>query len=306
MVQLAQTLRAMRDVQPLTPYLSAYTRHAPQFHQWLQQQTQAAPAAGAGDPWHKEFWNPPEFNSSWLEQYVVANEKGERTWAPNTPAEVIAKFDAYQAYNKEHMAKMARNPFEYFGPAIEKVATQKAQEIVRQALNQQREVEQNRSFIDQNGDWLYERNADGTRKMDSVFDPASGQWRHTPALSVWGNKFKGYVQEVSLTQQQRGYSDVDEQRRYATMMVQRDFAIALHKGEVKLAPATPPAAPAAPPVNPQLAGNDDFLRRNNAPQVPPTIPPTNGNSRFQEPPLPATAAELSAALMKSLKEAGVG
>jgi len=53
---LANVYKQFAQLQPLVPYVSAYTQHAPQFAKWMEQQRggqqQPAPATPQGDkPW---------------------------------------------------------------------------------------------------------------------------------------------------------------------------------------------------------------------------------------------------------------
>ena len=301
MSQIVAMRNAFDQIKPLTPYLSAYTRHAPQFHQWLQSQGQK-PEPTSSDPWWKEFWAPPEYNPAWAEQYVVTGPDGKREWAPNTPPEVIAKSNAFLAWQRDRMTSLQTNPFEFFGPAIEKIARGQAEQIVREQLQAQTEQRSSQEFVQKNRSWLYECNQDGSIKQVQQFNPATGSYYAAPVLSRWGQAFGRYVQEVADQQQQRGYSDTAEQQKLATMMVERDFAIA-QMGQGAVPPAAAPnGVPPAPTQTPQQAANNDFLRRNNPPAA---QPPANGNPRFQDPAYPKSIAELESMALQQMAALGI-
>lgn len=295
--QIANLRQAFDQIQPLTPYLSAYTRHAPQFHQWLQTQNQQQ--AKPEDPWHKEFWNPPEYNPQWAEQYIVTDAQGKRGWAPNTPPEVVAKAEAYLSYQRDQMTKLQQNPFAFFEGAIQKLTRKEAEKIVSENLSRQREQQGSQQFIQQNRGWLYEKGADGAVLQTQQFNPMTGQYYQAPVLSQWGQAFGRYVADIARQQTGRGYTDVAEQQRIATMMVERDYAIALYNGKHQVGQ---PANPAAPQVTPQQAANNQFLQNNNPPAA---QPPVNGNSRFQDPAFPKNVHEFEQMGIAQLRALGI-
>ncbi len=298
--QIATLRQTFDQIQPLTPYLSAYTRHAPQFHQWLQTQNQTQQQAKPEDPWHKEFWNPPEYNPQWAEQYVITGADGKRAWATNTPPEIIAKTEAYLSYQRDQMTKLQQNPFAFFEGAMQKMTRREAEKIVSENLSKQREQQGSQQFIAQNRGWLYEKGPDGSMLQAQQFNPMTGQYYQAPVLSQWGQAFGRYVSDIARQQSERGYSDVSEQQRLATMMVERDYAIALYSGKASGQGGQAPAA--APQVTGQQAANNQFLQNNNPPAA---QPPVNGNSRFQEAVFPKNVHEFEQMGLAQLRALGI-
>lgn len=308
LAQIAQTVAAFKQIQPLTPYLHAFAQHGAKFNEWMQQQGAARPAAAANDPWHKEFWNPPEFNPQWVEQYAITDAQGNRGWGPNTPPEVVAKYNSFKAYTQDQTAKMVQNPFEYFGSAIQKLARQEAEKLVKENFSRHNDLASSQSFIQQNANWLYEVGPDGRVLQQQQYDPASNSWRSLPVQSQWGQAFGRYVQQIAAHQQRYGYSDIESQKTWALQMVERDRLAAWYYQQQRggapapgVAPAPGTPAPGTPAPSPQAAANAAFLAGHNPPAG---QPPVNGNSRFQDGPPITTKAELEAAMKQGMLAVG--
>jgi hypothetical protein len=276
--QLAQMHKDWTQLRQLQPYLTAYMHHAPKFTEWLTQQQAAAkpaptPGQPSNDPFWKPYFNPPEYNPAW-EKQIVRDDKGNLMPAPGAPADVVARYQAYQQFRQDHAERFLQNPHEYMAPTIQHIAKQVAEQLIRDQLSQRDNQSSNREFLQQNSAWLYELDATGQPKTTPTFNPMSGQMVQGPVLSQWGQLFQKYAKDRQSYQQQAGYAfDERDMKDYALAMVQRDYAI--HMARNPQAATPPPGAPGVPAKTPQQAANDAFLKNNNPPAA---QPGTNGNT----------------------------
>lgn len=296
MQQLTQTLR---QYQQLAPYIQSYQQHAGAFGRYLQdqQKTQQHPAAQQAQPpsWKQQYWNPPEFNQSWL-QLLRKDEQGNLQVVPGAPPDILPKYQAYQQYRQEFADKFMSDPISTFEPIIKQLVTEQAQQLVEQRMSQQRDQQSSQQFVQENTTWLYERDANGNVQQQQIFNPMTGQCTMAPQLSPWGQRFSQYVQQEASEQQRRGFMDVGRQQQVAMAMIQRDYAFAQLQGQRAPAPAaTPPA-----PQNPREAANQRLLQQNNPPA---NVPPTNGNANPGPQRIPK--GQLRAELLKAFSANGI-
>lgn len=278
MQRVAQYHRDVSQLRPLAPYLSTYTQYAPQFHDWLKtQQPAGAPPKGENEPWWKEMWNPPEYDHSW-ESYIQVGADGKKGFAPETPPEVIAKYQSYRQFRTQQAEKMLQNPFQFFEGAIDRRAKTIAESIVKEHLGHLQQKQSASEYIQQNKSWLYDLGPDGNPKVGQTLNPMTGQYIQTPILSQWGQKFYQYAQQRAEWQQSRGVQDEEDMKQWAQTAVERDYAIALYQSG--RAQAAPGGAPASPSLSPQQAANQAFLSNNNPPAA---MPRSNGNQRVATP-----------------------
>ncbi len=276
---LAQVYRDYGQLKSIAPYVSAYMQHAKQFSDYLQSQNQPKPATpgapgSSDDPYWKSYFNPPEFNPAW-EKQIVKDAQGNLVPAPGAPADVVARYQAYQQFRNDQAERFLSNPHTYMESTIKYLARQEAERLIRDQFSHKDNATAAREFVQQNMNWLYEME-NGQPKTTLAFNPMSGDYVQTPVLSQWGQAFQRYARERQAYQQKMGVAfDEKDMKDFAYAMVQRDFAIAQMHRQQPAAPATAPAAPAAPPPTPQQQANDSFLRRNNPPAG---QPPTGGNT----------------------------
>lgn len=265
---IQQLYADVQRMRPLAPHVAAYMQHAPAFTKYLQaQQAPQQPAAGApptDSPWHAKYWKAPEYNPAW-EKSLIRDGAGNIMLAPGTSPDIVAKMQAYRSYVDEQVGKFTQNPYEYMAPAIEDRATAIATRIVEERLARQQDTTSSKQFVAENQSWLYDVDPQsGQPRQASTFNPSTGQYQVQPALSQWGQAFAHYVQGEDAKQRSRGYVDVEEQKRNAMALVQRDYAV--QQLRLQQSGGVSPAAMAPPNgKTPQQLANEAFLANNNPP-----------------------------------------
>ena len=254
-----------------------------QERQYLLSQQQAAaqqvqkPVEGAGDPWWKKFWSPPEYDPSW-EQMLEVDDKGQVRGKAGAPPDLPWKHAQYASYRRQQADRMMANPYEFFEPAIKHLAEQVADTRFQSGLKQYEEAAYAASFV-KNTPWLYQRDA----QNQVILNPVNGQ----PQYSEMGRSFAGHV--ASLDQQ--GVKDIRMQQAIASRLAQADMM------EAQLRAAQSGAA------NQQQ--KDAFLKQaagGGQPNVAGAItPPLNGNGSANNTPAGMSLFDM---LMQNMEQAG--
>lgn len=275
--KLAELHGNYNKLAPLVPYVQQYMQHAPAFSKFLADQQKApAPAPDANAPFYAKYWNPPEWNPAW-ERMLTTDASGNVTTVPGAPPELVPKYLAYQQFRKEQAEKFMSNPHEYLKDTISHLAREEAQKIVQQQFGQVDTRRTVSDFMEQNSNWLHDRDAAGQVVMQSQFNPQTGQYVQIPKLSQWGSAFAEYVREEANYQAQNGLpQDVTRQRDIAMHRIRGDYAVWKMQNPTNGVTGTPTApAPSAPAMTPQQLANQNFLQQNNPAAG---IPPAGGNS----------------------------
>lgn len=279
---------------PMAPYVNTYMQNAAKFAQWqAEQQRSSQQQPGQQKPWYADFWNPPEYNPAW-EQMIQQDAQGNFVPVPGAPPDVIPKLLAYRQFRKEQAEKFLSNPAEFIAPIVRHLAKEEAQNLVQDQFSQRQAQSSSAEFVQQNMNWLYEKDPNGNVKQTQVFNPSTGGFTAVPQLSQWGQAFAKYAKEESEYQARAGLpQDVERQKQIALAHVQRDYLLSQMSHQQ-------PAAPVAAPPNPQAAANQQFLQANNPPAA---IPPTNGNTV----PAPAKVSRgtFEQQLRKNFKQKGI-
>lgn len=274
----------------LDPYVKTYMQHAGEFGQWYQNRNKPQEAPKKDVPWYQEFWNPPEYNPHWLSQ-VETDANGNLVPARGAPPDVVAKLAQYRQFRAEQMEKFISNPPGYFEPIIDRRVEHIARKIVEEQLSGYRQQVSSQQFIEQNAPWLFEKDASGNIKQDSVFDPATGQFTTQRALTPWGHKFRQYISQEASRQAQRGYEDLEEQKKNAMNQVAIEYLTA----QMMQKPA--PQVPQAPQQSALQKSNSQFLSQQGTFQV-----PQHGNSVPAE--TPVTSQNLYHEMLAAAQAAG--
>jgi hypothetical protein len=279
LTEIYQQRQALEQIRPLVPHVQNYLRDAQSYNEWRAQQAAAAQKPSPEDPFYKPYFNPPEFQESWLNQ-VTKDAQGNLVPIPGAPHDVAIKVQQYQNFQAEQAKKFLQNPHEYMKPTIETIARKIAQEAIQGQFSQVNDRQSSHEFVQKNTGWLYEIDqATGQPKKQAGLNPMNGQRMEMNVLSPWGQRFSQYVQEISQRQTARGYQDVEEQKQIALAQIQRDYAIfenEQYRAGKAPSPQSPAAAPSAPPtrqLTPQEAANAAFLAKQN-----PASPPPRGNA----------------------------
>jgi hypothetical protein len=294
-----------RQAQDLANYGRQVVGNWPAVQQFLQQQAQqqaggaggGAAAPGKDEPWFKEFWQPPDWNPAW-EKLILRDGSGNMVPAPGAPPDIIQRYTNYQQFRQQQVEKLMQNPFEFFQPAIVKLARQEAEKLSKETLSRHTDTQFANDFIAKNSDWLY---AADPNTRQPLFDPVSRQ----PVLSEWGTRFRDHLTML----QQQGMTDVRAMQHWALQATQRDYLIAQQQaagqpGAAQAAGAGSSAAGGTPsqPASPRQTANQQFLQTVPGAQHNPNVGPAGANGTT-----PANQVGLSLAerLRQKFSAAGV-
>lgn len=248
--------RKLAQYQQLIPYAQEYLQNREPFENWRRSQSQpAAPQQPA--PQQEPQANEPSWPVQALEpryrRYLVRDADGREVISENAPLEARQKITEYMERRAEFADQFLNNPQDALGPMVEKIAMQKAQELMESELSARDEQSYVSNLEKENADWLYDQSGNPT----------------TEGLAV-----QRYIQQAK----DYGIQGAQARWDYATAMVERDlldqirekqasqqryqeFAGRLPEAAAPVDPA-PAEVPEAPPVVQNSAEKDiEFLRR---------------------------------------------
>lgn len=238
--------RALQQYQSIIPVASEYLSNRELFDQWKasQNQPQQAPQQAQipqAAPKEESWWNPPKVRES-FKQYMIRDENGREIIDPNAPFEAKHELGEYQAYKANFAKKFLENPEQALGPMVEKVAVQRAEEIVSAKIGRMQEESFVTNLEKENSDWLYDQSGN---------------------VSAEGLSAQKYIQDARAL----GISGAQARWDYATRMVERDLLLAnlrmmqQYQQQSGL-PAQQQAAPAPPnPADATAQRNMEYLRQ---------------------------------------------
>ena len=296
--QIVELRNQYKQLQPLAPYANSYMQYAQEFNRFLQERNkQPAAQPQSNDPWHKKYWNPPEYNPQWASMLDRDPTTGAIVPRAGTPPEVALKYQAYQAYRQEQADKLLSNPMEYFEPMVRELAAEQAQQIFQREMEQRQSQALTQQFTSTQAQHLYEIE-NGQIKMRQFWDPSTGSMRQERVLSPTGEAFKRYAMEETEWQRRHGINDQQRIMDTAWAKVGRDFGYNFYQ---QYNAQQTPAAPPAKPVNPREAANAKFLAQNN---VGAATPRGNAVPQADPPPEPGYV-DFKSSFRKNLQAAGV-
>lgn len=220
---LAGLYRQTREQADLARYGQQYLRHASDFQQWQQQRQQAAAQQQQAE---QSWWKAPEYDPSWSQKLYKDPASGELKAVPGADPDLPRKYMAWIDHQRQFMDRFAQDPIAAIRPGVEQLALQVAQQVVQQQLGGYQERQVADGFVQQNSPWLHERDPQG-----NLVPGPNGK----PALSPLGQRFAAYVGEA----EQMGLRGVEQQRRYAMGLVQRDYLSALYSQQGQQQAAQP-------------------------------------------------------------------
>jgi hypothetical protein len=239
--------RALQQYQSIIPVASEYLSNRELFDQWKasRDQAQQAPAQAqmpqAAPKQEESWWNPPKVRES-FKQYMIRDENGREIIDPNAPFEAKHELGEYQAYKANFAKKFLENPEQALGPMVEKVAVQRAEEIVNAKIGRMQEESFVTTLEKDNSDWLYDQNGN---------------------VSAEGLSAQKYIQDARAL----GISGAQARWDYATRMVERDLLLTnlrmmqQYQQQPGL-PAQQQAAPVPPsPADATAQRNMEYLRQ---------------------------------------------
>lgn len=207
---LAATYRQAQQHQQLAPYAQLYLQHADKFNAWMAQEKAATEKAQAEKA---AWWKAPEFNREWLNM-VERDDQGNVRVKPGYPPDVAQKLLNALDHQKNFLNDFSFDPISKIKPGIEQIAREMAEQIVQQHLSGYQDHVFANNFIQQNSQWLHQRDQTGNVVMD--------QATRRPMLTPEGQRFSEYLGQA----QQIGIQDVRAQEQYALGLTQRDAALA--------------------------------------------------------------------------------
>lgn len=194
--------RALQQYQQIIPFASDYLRYKEPFEEWRRQQEQQmqAPQPGQPQPQETPWWDPPKLRDSYR-QWLTKDENGRETIDPNAPLDARAALTEHLAYKADFAKKFLENPESTLGPMVEKVAVQRAEQIVQDKIQRMRDEDFVTGLERENRDWLY--GPDGN-------------------ASAAGVAVQKYIQDARSL----GIAGAKARWDYATRMVERDLMLA--------------------------------------------------------------------------------
>jgi hypothetical protein len=229
--------RALQQYQSIVPVAQEYLQHRPQFEEWRKMQSQPQPQQ-APQPAKPEpgWWNPPQVKES-HRRYLTRDENGREVISPDAPLDARASLEDFQQYRAEFAQKFLDNPEATLGPMVEKVAMERAAELVDQRFSRMKDENYVAGLEQQNRDWLYDQSG------------------NVSAEGVAVQKYIGDAQSLGISGAQARWD-------YATKMVERDLLLTtLRQAQQPQQPAPQFLPPTRPPQPTAEQQNMDFLRQ---------------------------------------------
>lgn len=235
--------RALQQYQTAIPVVQDYLSHRSEFEKWKasQSQQQAAPQQPVQQQAEPGWWNPPQVKDSY-KRYLTRDEQGREVISPDAPIDARAALEDYMTYRAEFAQKFLDNPEQALGGMVEKIAAQRAENIIEQRLGRMQDENYVASLEEENKDWLYDENGN---------------------VSAEGVLVQKYISDAK----QAGIVGAKARWDFATKMVERDLLLQTmqrmrqpQQPQQRPLPQAPQAAPAPqrPTVEQQ---NMDYLRQ---------------------------------------------
>jgi hypothetical protein len=228
--------RALQQYQSIVPVAQEYLQHRPQFDEWRKMQAQQAQQPKEAPKPEPGWWNPPQVKDTY-KRYLTRDENGRETISPDAPLDARASLEDYQQYRAEFAQKFLDNPEATLGPMVEKVAMERAAELVDQRFSRMKDENYVASLETENKDWLYDQNG------------------NVSAEGVAVQKYIGDARSLGISGAQARWD-------YATRMVERDLLLAhLRQQQTPQQPARQYVPQPQPPQPTAEQQNMDFLRQ---------------------------------------------
>lgn len=236
--------RALQQYQQIIPFASEYLQYREPFEQWRKSQGQqqaAAPQAAQPQPQETPWWDPPKLKDSYR-QWLTKDENGREVIDPNAPLDARAALTEHMAYKADFAKKFLENPESTLGPMVERVAVQRAEQIVQEKIQRMRDEDFVSTLERENKDWMYDEGGN---------------------VSPAGLAVQKYIQDARSL----GISGAKARWEYATKMVERDMMLANLQMQYQQAQAPqaqqaqPQAAPAPAPAVDTAQRNMEYLRQ---------------------------------------------
>ena len=234
--------RALQQYQTAMPVVQDYLSHRSEFEQWKASRNQPQPQAQQ-QPAKPEpgWWNPPEVKDSY-KRYLVRDENGREVISPDAPLDARAALEDYMTYRADFAQKFLDNPEQALGGMVEKIAAERAENIIEQRLGRMNDENYVASLEEENKDWLYDESGN---------------------VSAEGVLVQKYISDAKAS----GIAGAKARWDYATKMVERDLLLQtirrMQQPQQPRQQAAQPAPQAAPaPQRPTVEQqNMEYLRQ---------------------------------------------
>lgn len=270
-------LQQMQRLQQELEQREYYARLGQQYAAHMQDPSFANQMAQRQEPPKEEprpWWNPPKYDPQLAARWrmTAIDDKGNpiSTWKPDTPVEIRAAHDQYNAYVEEWSDKLVHRPHEVFPQIIEQYALPLVEKIIEErfgAVQTQTKFEQVKQDIESQP-WMWEVDP---RTNGRLTDPVTGR----PVLSSMGQQV---IHDLRAIREQ-GIEDPEIQWEYA-----RNRAFYSYAQQQMQAMSAQPAAQPAAPVATTAERNKQYLqqaaaRSSTPPQRAGAIDPNNGTGK---------------------------
>jgi hypothetical protein len=205
-------------------------------NQYLAQQAQQNQVPAATTPEAvTNPWNPPKYDAAATERYREINpETGTGQWKTDTPAEIRANADAYQAHIEDWSHRLTTEPDKALAPIVNHMIEQRLQEF-RSSFDTERTQEQEDSFwgvVRERNPWLFHLDPVTNQPMN---DPRTGD----PMLSPAGISISQHMDRLE------GLGDPRQVWEYAVLAHKAQINEGVQPSNGTPAPTTTPATTAA-------------------------------------------------------------
>lgn len=196
--------RALQQYQSIVPVAQDYLQNRADYEAWKQSRMNpsAPPSAPQAQPKAEQasWWNPPQIKDSYR-RYLTRDENGREVIDPNAPLDARAALEEYMDFRAGFAQRFLDNPEQALGPMVEKVAVERAQQIVEQRLSRMQDEQYVSGLERENRDWLYDEKGNASAE----------------GLAV--QKYIGDAKSLGISGAQARWD-------YATKMVERDLLLA--------------------------------------------------------------------------------
>ena len=231
--------RALQQYQSIIPVASEYLSNRELYEQWKANQQAPQQQQQIPQPAPKQeqagWWNPPTVKDSYR-RYLTRDENGREIISPEAPLDAKAALQDYMEYRANFAQKFLDNPEQTLGPMVEKVAMQRAEQIVDQRLSRMKDENYVQELESQNRDWLFDQSGN---------------------VSAEGLAVQKYIQDAKTM----GISGAQARWDYATRMVERDLLLsAMQRAQQPQQQPAPAQMPVAQQPTPAQK-NMEYLRQ---------------------------------------------